>query len=87
MILKEALNEYTEQEFLEFLEEIERANEHEPEEVLSHLLEHFRRITEHPSGTDLLYWPASEKDGEPEQVIKIITEWRLANGKGGFKPS
>ncbi|WP_445009190.1 bacteriocin immunity protein [Pseudomonas faucium] len=55
MILKENLSDYTEQEFLEFLAEIDRANEDEPDEVLTPLLQHFRKVTEHPSGINLLY--------------------------------
>lgn len=87
MKLKDKLNDYTEQEFLAFLHEIDRANEDEPEEVLAPLLLHFQKITEHPSGINLLYRPLSEEDGEPEQIIKIVKEWRLANGKDGFKSS
>ena len=87
MIFKEKLGEYTEQEFLEFLHEIDEANDNEPDEVLTPLLLHFRKITEHPSGIDLLYRPATEYEGEPEQVLKIVKAWRLANGKEGFKPS
>ncbi|MFJ3075788.1 bacteriocin immunity protein [Pseudomonas sp. NPDC087029] len=87
MILKENLSDYTEQEFLEFLAEIDRANEDEPDAVLAPLLLHFRKITEHPSGINLLYKPASSKEGEPEEILRIVKEWRLANGKDGFKPS
>ncbi|WP_410896971.1 bacteriocin immunity protein [Pseudomonas guariconensis] len=87
MIFKEKLSDYTEQEFLDFLSEIDRANENEPEEALVPLLQHFRKITEHPAGTDLLYWPESNEAGEPEQILIIVKEWRRANGKDGFKPS
>ena len=37
MILKEHLSDYTEQEFLDLVNEIDRANEDEPEEVLAPL--------------------------------------------------
>ncbi|MFJ4155798.1 bacteriocin immunity protein [Pseudomonas sp. NPDC089752] len=85
MTLKENLSDYTEQEFLEFLSEIDRANEDEPDEVLTPLLQHFRKVTEHPSGINLLYRPATPEDGKPEKIIEIIKSWRLANGKIGFK--
>lgn len=87
MQLKYKLSDYTEQEFLAFLHEIERANEDEPEEVLSPLLMHFRNVTEHPSGINLIYRAATEEDGELEQIIRIVKEWRLANGKDSFKNS
>ncbi|KHL74459.1 colicin immunity protein [Pseudomonas putida] len=87
MISKEKLSDYTEEEFLNFLKEIDRANDDEPDDALAHLLLHFRKIIEHPSGINLLYKPASSKEGEPEEILRIIKEWRLANGKDGFKPS
>ncbi|MDH0648086.1 bacteriocin immunity protein [Pseudomonas sp. GD03858] len=85
MKFKERLSDYTEQEFIEFIHEIDRANDDEPDRVLTPLLMHFRKITEHPSGIDLLYRPASEAEGQPEQIVKIVKAWRIANGKDVFK--
>lgn len=85
MTLKQKLNDYTEQEFLEFILEIKRANKNEPDDTLIPLIQHFETITEHPSGSDLFYWPESEYLSEPEQILKIVKEWRLENGKEGFK--
>jgi len=87
MIFKEKLSDYTEAEFLDFLNEIDRANDDEPDAVLAPLLLHFRKITEHPSGINLLYKPASSKDGEPQEILRIVREWRLANGRDSFKTS
>ncbi|WP_433885260.1 bacteriocin immunity protein [Pseudomonas vranovensis] len=86
MILKATLSEYTELEFLELLKEIDQANEDAPDEILDPLLRHFESIIEHPAGTDLLYWPQTPEQGEPEQIIQIIKQWRAANGKPGFRP-
>jgi len=86
MIKKSKLSDYTEKEFLALIQEIDRANEDEPDHVLGSLLDHFSKITEHPSGYDLLYRPTTKEDGKPEQVLKIVKAWRLANGKEGFKP-
>lgn len=86
MIKKSTLAEYTESEFLELLELILETNGKQSDDVLDPLLEHFEMITEHPSGTDLIYWPETAEQGEPHQIIRIVKEWRLANGKGGFKP-
>ena len=85
MILRNKLSDYTEQEFLEFLQEIDRANDNEPDSVLTPLLLHFRKITEHPLGINLLYRPSTEHAGKPEQVLRIVKDWRLANGKETFK--
>ncbi|MGT9488980.1 bacteriocin immunity protein, partial [Escherichia coli] len=35
-------------------------------------LEHFISVTEHPSGSDLIYYPEGNNDGSPEAVIKEI---------------
>ncbi|WP_434703844.1 bacteriocin immunity protein [Pseudomonas sp. Z1-12] len=45
-------------------------------------LHHPRYISEHPSGSDLLYYPEAGKSG-PEAVVKEVKEWRAANGKPG----
>lgn len=86
MSAKKSIDEYTEAEFLDFLRLIDEKNESGEEQELDALLEQFEALTEHPSGTDLLYWPETDAQGEIEQVLRIIKEWRAANGKPGFKP-
>ena len=44
----------------------------------------FEALTEHPSGSDLIFYPDPEKDG-PEFVVKEVKEWRANNGKPGFR--
>jgi Colicin immunity protein / pyocin immunity protein. len=46
----------------------------------------FERITEHPSGSDLIYYPEPGVENFPEGIVKTVKEWRAANGKPGFKP-
>lgn len=74
MILKEKLSDYTEHEFLALIQEIDRVNEDEPDLILRPLLLHFNMITEHPAGWDLLYRPASKKEGEPEEALRVVKE-------------
>ncbi|MNN35817.1 Colicin-E7 immunity protein [compost metagenome] len=85
MSFKPHYNDYTELEFIEFPKEIYRANAEEPDEILDSLLEHFSTITEHPSETDLIYWPENDDQGKLESVLSIVKQWRAANGKPGFK--
>lgn len=85
MILKDNYHDYTEQEFLDFLLEINRAIEDEPDRILDPLIDHFERVTEHPSGSDLFFRPVGSNVGEPSEVLEIVKAWRLANGKEGFK--
>ncbi len=48
-------------------------------------LEHFIKITEHPEGSDLIYYPEGNNDGSATAIIKEVKEWRAKNGKPGFK--
>ena len=85
MSLKSSFSEYTEAEFLEFMETVFQENVAETDERLDMLLEHFEKITEHPECTDLIYYAASDLDSTPEAITKKVKEWRAANGKPGFK--
>nr|6ER6_A Chain A, immunity Imdes7 [Escherichia coli] len=83
MELKHSISDYTEAEFLEFVKKIEDANSSEDEQ--QKLVEEFIRLTEHPSGSDLIYYPRDDREDSPEGIVKEIKEWRAANGKSGFK--
>lgn len=85
MRLKNSYSDYTEPEFIDFLKEVYCANAEEADEVLAPLLKHFSEVTEHPSGTDLIYWPESDDQGELEAVLDIVKKWRTDNGKLGFR--
>lgn len=87
MDLKNSFSEYTEAEFLEFMKTVFEENVAETDERLDMLLEHFEKITEHPEGTDLIYYAASDLDSTPEAITRKVSEWRAANGKPGFKPA
>ncbi|MBK5527596.1 bacteriocin immunity protein [Pseudomonas sp. TH08] len=83
--MKSRLSDYTEAEFLSFLQEIRAANKNASDEVLDPLLSHFCTITEHPDGTDLIYYPEDEADNSNEAIIETVKKWRAANGLPGFK--
>jgi hypothetical protein len=50
-------------------------------------VEHFLRITEHPDGLQLTVYIEAGIAKDPQDVIRIVNEWRLANGKPGYKTS
>ncbi|MHC8290690.1 bacteriocin immunity protein [Pseudomonas sp. XS1P51] len=78
------ISDYTEEEFLEFLTGIcnsEYATE--KEQIDAVLL--FEALTEHPDGSDLIYYADSDDDSTPAAIIKKVKAWRTANGKPGFK--
>ncbi|MEA9393617.1 bacteriocin immunity protein [Acerihabitans sp. TG2] len=81
--------DYTEQEFREFLNEF-----HVRESTLSgdtlasyidKLVNHFEAITEHPLGSDLIYYPNREQGDGIDGIINEVIKWRAMNGKPGFK--
>ena len=84
MIDKKTLSDYSESEFLDLVRKICRA-EGPTEEDDNRLVREFRRIAEHPSGSDLIFYPEDGKDDSPEGIVQEVKEWRQANGKPGFK--
>lgn len=45
----------------------------------------FEKLSEHPDGSDLIYYPQDDQDDSPEGIVKEVKEWRAKNGKSGFK--
>lgn len=84
MQLKSAINEYTEQEFLEVLNRLFDGQCSTEEEYHS-LIEHVEQISQHPKGNEILFYPAAGVDDSPEGVLQVIKEWRVSNGLPGFK--
>ncbi|WP_223283534.1 bacteriocin immunity protein [Hafnia paralvei] len=80
------ISDYTESEFLDFVRKICRADG-ESEEADNKLVREFKRLTEHPDGSDLIYYPRDDRDDSPEGIVQEVKEWRQANGKQGFKSS
>ncbi|ECC3295522.1 bacteriocin immunity protein [Salmonella enterica subsp. enterica] len=91
---KEKLEDYTEREFLELLEEIgndtrkeQNLKGDELENYIIYVVNHFIRITEHPAQSDLIFYPKKPEDGEPKNILKIVKEWRRSQGLPLFKDS
>ncbi len=83
--MSKAISDYTEQDFLAFIEQIFKENAAESDDVLDELLEEFERVTQHPDGTDLIYYPEKPGDDAPERILEIVKEWRSSQGLPGFK--
>jgi protoporphyrinogen oxidase len=82
---KSSFSDYTEAEFIELLEELAKEDESETDDRADLLLLHFEKISEHPAGSDLIYYPETGADNSPKGVAKIVEEWRSANSLPGFK--
>ncbi|OOE79761.1 bacteriocin immunity protein [Salinivibrio siamensis] len=83
--MKNSIVDYTEEDFLKLVEQIFVENVAETDDVLDELLEHFELITEHPDGSDLIYYPEKEEDATPENIVRIVKEWRQSQGLPCFK--
>ena len=82
---KQRFEEFTEQEFIDFLNELFREDESGIDERPDKLLLHFKDLAGHPLGSDLIYYPESGADNSAEGITQTIKEWREANGLPGFK--
>ncbi|AOZ14432.1 MULTISPECIES: bacteriocin immunity protein [Pseudomonas] len=86
--MKKSISDYTEAQFIRFMEELFAANDNgASDEVLGEFLDQFRIITEHPDGTDLIYYPENGADDSAEGITETVKKWREANGLPGFKAS
>lgn len=91
MNFKETLADYTEAEFLALMYELftdrPDLDGRELERLTIKIVTHFEKITEHPDGSDVIYYPPEGADDSPQGVVNRVKEWRAANGKPGFKPA
>lgn len=78
------ISDYTESQFLELVKKLFNVEKTSEEEDIKNLLE-FKRLSEHPEGSDLIYYPKENRQDTPEGVVKEVKEWRAKNGKPGFK--
>lgn len=91
---KENIKDYTEFEFIQFLKEFRILTKDgrplrgkELDDYSDMLLKHFIDITEHPAQSDLIFYPENPGDDEPENIVKIVKEWRRSQGLPLFKDS
>ncbi|QZD70352.1 bacteriocin immunity protein [Pseudomonas sp. 3-2] len=81
----EKISEYTETEFIRFIEKIRATNKSGSDTELGELLAQFRKLTGHPDGTDLIFYPEPGEDDSAVGITKTVKEWRATNGLPGFK--
>lgn len=93
-MFKEKLEDYSEVDFLDFLGGLRSSlKDGKPlkdkalEIYWDSLVDHFVEITQHPSGSDLIFYPKNQGDDKPENILKIVKEWRRSQGLPLFKDS
>lgn len=82
--IKENITEYTESEFRSLIKEILDISG--SEEYQNDLVYNFDIVTEHPSGSDLIFYPEPGQAVNPEAILETVKNWRAENGLPGFKP-
>ncbi|AIX48847.1 colicin transporter [Pantoea sp. PSNIH1] len=82
MKLKPRFEDYTEAEFTALVAEIFSAEG--GEKYQDELLENFTAVSEHPEGSDLIYYNFDD-DLTPEKVVAVVREWRKGQGLVDFK--
>lgn len=83
---KSKTSDFTEAEFLQFIGSITDPEDGLSEEELDSRIFKFKEVCEHPSGSDLIFWPEADGLDTPEEILRIIKQWRAAEGRPGFKP-
>ncbi|WP_241604034.1 bacteriocin immunity protein [Rosenbergiella nectarea] len=78
------ISDYTERDFLDLVRKLFDVSNTTEAEDIQNILE-FKRLTEHPDGSDLIYYPREDREDSPEGVVREVKEWRIKNGKSGFK--
>ncbi|MGF6488582.1 hypothetical protein ABH904_002355 [Pseudomonas frederiksbergensis] len=90
MVFKEKFEDYTEAEFLEFLrglyEERDDLSADAFDDFIVKGVLHFEEVTEHPDRSGVIFQPKEGCESTPEDVLRVIKEWRALNNKPGFKP-
>lgn len=85
MNLKNKLEDYTESEFKALILRLFKGD-YSSEEELEEIVENIVNTSEHPNGSNILYFPEEGVEDSPDGVLSTIKQWRAANGKPGFKP-
>lgn len=83
--LKNKIEDYTELEYNNLISRLFEGNyssEREHDAIVDNIVD----TSEHPNGTNILYYPEEGVEDSPTGVLEAIKAWRAANGKTGFKP-
>lgn len=79
------ISDFTEAEFLDLIISITDPAHETSERELDARIVKFNELSEHPSGSDLIYWPEADGLDTPDEILRLVKEWRASNGKPGFK--
>ncbi|MEE1869825.1 MULTISPECIES: bacteriocin immunity protein [Pseudomonas] len=81
--MKNTISDYTENEFVDLLQRIISHDDTQPE--VDKLVFHFEEVSEHPAGSDLIFYPEDDADDSAAGITQTVKEWRATQGLPGFK--
>ncbi|MBM3107350.1 bacteriocin immunity protein [Pseudomonas sp. V1] len=81
--MKNTISDYTESEFVDLLQRIISHDDTQPE--VDKLVFHFEEVSEHPAGSDLIFYPEDDADYSAAGITQTVKEWRATQGLPGFK--
>lgn len=88
MELKKRIEDYTEAEFIEFLNEffsnVHNLKGRELESHIDSLVDHFDKIVDHPESNGLIFYPPDDREDSPQGIIEEIKRWRKSQGLPPF---
>jgi len=71
------------EEFLSLLRDIFDVSK--SRDVHDKLIDQFEKLSQHPEGSDLIFYPDNPEDSTPERIVDIVEQWRAQNGLPGFR--
>lgn len=77
------IEEMTREEFLDLLKGIFDVKKNR--DIHDELIDQFEELSQHPDGSDLIFYPENPEDSTPERIVEIVEEWRARKGLPGFK--
>lgn len=85
------IEDYTEAEFIELLNEFSAnpryQGEMDRESYIDSLVDHFDKIVDHPESDGLIFYPPDDREDSPQGIIDEIKRWRKPQGRASFKDS
>ena len=84
MSFKNKLEEYTESEYKKLIQRL-FDGDYSSEGELDDIIEIIVKTSEHPDGSEILYFPEESIEDSTDGVLSVIKQWRAANGKPSFK--
>ncbi|MCM5705815.1 bacteriocin immunity protein [Larsenimonas salina] len=82
-LFKPRFEDYTREEFMGLIKAIFDVESNI--DIYYDLVSHFSIVSQHPDGSDLIFYPGDPEGVTPEIVFDQVVQWRKAHSLPGFK--